>query len=114
MMALSPRGRLFLRRFAQNRPAVASAWLLLALALAAFLTGALQAVLGLSTDTVDLYHRLAAPSLAHPLGTDELGRDLLLRLLEGGRISLVIGFAATLVAMTVLPSPPVVVPRKML
>lgn len=43
--------------------------------------------------SVDLLHRLAGPSPAHPLGTDELGRDMLLRLLEGGRISLAIGIA---------------------
>ena len=53
---------------------------------------------GIDPDTVDLYHRLAAPSLLHPLGTDELGRDLLLRLIEGGRVSLLVGIVAALVA----------------
>ncbi len=38
------------------------------------------------------------PSLLHPLGTDELGRDVLLRLLAGGRVSLTIGIAAALAA----------------
>jgi peptide/nickel transport system permease protein len=47
---------------------------------------------------VDLIDRFAAPSAAHPLGTDELGRDMLLRLLEGGRVSLAIGIAAALTA----------------
>jgi peptide/nickel transport system permease protein len=98
VIALTPNGRLFARRYAQNRAAVASAWLLLALALAAFLSGALQAALGFATDAVDLHHRLAAPSLTHPLGTDELGRDLMLRLLEGGRISLEVGIAGALAA----------------
>jgi peptide/nickel transport system permease protein len=42
----------------------------------------------------------AAPSLAHPFGTDDLGRDLLARNLYGGRISLAVGFAAMLIAMT--------------
>ena len=39
--------------------------------------------------------------MAHPLGTDELGRDLLLRLLEGGRVSLTIGIAAALAAAAI-------------
>ncbi len=50
---------------------------------------------------VDLADRLAGPSLAHPLGTDELGRDMLLRLLEGGRISLAIGVAAAAAAAAI-------------
>src|SRR5271170_1791040 len=58
------------------------------------------AALGLHADpsTVDLLDRFAGPSAAHPLGTDELGRDTLLRLLAGGRVSLTIGIAAALAA----------------
>lgn len=51
-----------------------------------------------SAAQVDLLHRLGGPSPLHPLGTDELGRDVLLRLLEGGRISLTIGIAAAIAA----------------
>ena len=43
----------------------------------------------------------SAPGGAHWLGTDTLGRDLLVRLLYGGRISLAVGLAATLVALTI-------------
>src|SRR5271155_1559733 len=50
---------------------------------------------------VDLLDRFAGPSAAHPLGTDELGRDTLLRLLEGGRVSLAIGIAAALAAAAI-------------
>lgn len=41
------------------------------------------------------------PSIEHWFGTDTLGRDLLSRTLYGGRISIAVGFAATLVAMTI-------------
>src|SRR5580704_17076433 len=58
------------------------------------------AALALHADpgAVDLLDRFAGPSTSHPLGTDELGRDLLLRLLEGGRVSLTVGVAAALAA----------------
>ncbi|MCU0560942.1 MAG: ABC transporter permease [Desulfobacterales bacterium] len=52
----------------------------------------------------DLLARLAPPfwqeggSLAHPLGTDNLGRDVLVRILYGSRVSLMVGFASVLVA----------------
>ena len=71
---------------------------LIILALAAFAAPLLVAATGADPDKVDLYQRLAAPSLAHPLGTDEIGRDLLLRLLAGGRVSLLVGFTAALAA----------------
>lgn len=51
------------------------------------------------TDT-DIRNRLAAPFAGpHILGTDPLGRDILARLMNAGRISLSVGFAATLLAM---------------
>lgn len=47
----------------------------------------------------DQSERLVAPSWKHPFGTDFMGRDLLSRMLWGSRISLSIGFAATLIAV---------------
>jgi peptide/nickel transport system permease protein len=49
----------------------------------------------------ELARRLEAPSLAHPLGLDELGRDILARLLQGARISLMVGLAVVSVSSTV-------------
>jgi peptide/nickel transport system permease protein len=47
---------------------------------------------------IDLHNVTAAPSLAHPLGTDELGRDFLTRLLFGGRVSLLVGVCSMSIA----------------
>jgi peptide/nickel transport system permease protein len=49
-------------------------------------------------DALDLAHRREAPSLAHWLGTDDLGRDLLARVLSGGRVSLAVGLLSAAVA----------------
>jgi peptide/nickel transport system permease protein len=50
--------------------------------------------------TQELARRLEAPSLSHPLGLDELGRDILARLLQGARISLMVGLAVVSVSST--------------
>jgi peptide/nickel transport system permease protein len=52
----------------------------------------------LDTHTVDFDEALAAPSLAHPMGTDEVGRDLLARVVHGLRLSLLVSLGAATVA----------------
>jgi peptide/nickel transport system permease protein len=49
----------------------------------------------------ELPRRLEAPSLSHPFGLDELGRDILARLMRGARISLLVGLAVVSVSSTV-------------
>lgn len=49
----------------------------------------------------DIKNRLQPPSLAHPMGTDELGRDEFTRVLYGGRVSLTIGIAAMALGLSV-------------
>ncbi len=78
--------RLALRRFRRNPVAAASVAVLAVLVLSAIFAPAIEALLGPGASDVDLLNRFAAPSAAHPLGTDELGRDLLVRLLYGGRV----------------------------
>lgn len=72
--------------------------LLGAVAAASFAGPLLANSLGIDATGVDLLDRLSEPSPTHPLGTDELGRDVLLRLLAGGRVSLLIGLAAAVTA----------------
>lgn len=72
-----------------------------ALALACLASSWILAALGLDPAETDLLARLAGPSAAHPLGTDDLGRDLLARLLSGGRVSIVVGLSAAVIAATI-------------
>lgn len=53
-----------------------------------------------ATDHLNFIAILAPPSANHPFGTDDLGRDLFVRTLYGGRISLAVGFTAMLIAIT--------------
>src|SRR5437763_5111668 len=50
---------------------------------------------------IDFNARMQTPSWTHPFGTDDLGQDLLARMLYGGRISLAVGLSAMTVAMLV-------------
>lgn len=52
-------------------------------------------------NAIDVIDAFALPSREHPLGTDELGRDVLARLMVGGRITLQVGFVAMLVALVI-------------
>ena len=85
------------RRFRKHRLAVASAVVLATLILAVLFGPLLWPV---PIDEIDFTARLQGPSWEHPLGTDDLGQDLLARILYGGRISLSVGFTAMLVAVT--------------
>lgn len=82
------------RRFLRHRLAVASLLVLATLGVLAAAAPLVERALGVDAFTADLYKRLQGPSLAHPLGTDEIGRDHLVRLLYGGQVSLTVGLIA--------------------
>lgn len=86
------------RRFRRHRLAVMSAAILVAMVLAILLGPLLWNV---PINEIDFTARLKGPSWQHPLGTDDLGQDLLARILYGGRISLAVGLAAMVVAIVV-------------
>jgi peptide/nickel transport system permease protein len=91
-------GREAWRRFRRHRLAVAGGAILIAMTLAVLLAPLFWNV---AINDIDFTARLKGPSWGHPLGTDDLGQDLLARVLYGGRISLSVGLSAMAVAITV-------------
>lgn len=92
---------LALRRFRRHRLAIVSAGILLTMVVLVIIAPLFEQLLGVGANDVDLYKRMLPPSSEHPLGTDELGRDVLLRLLYGGRVSLFTGLTAAVFAATI-------------
>src|SRR5437899_127190 len=86
------------RRFRRHRLAIFG-MAVLAVMVAAVLLGPF--IYRVPIDEIDFKAKLKSPSWAHPLGTDDLGQDVLARMLYGGRISLAVGVAAMLIAITV-------------
>ncbi len=86
------------RRFRRHRLALAGALILAVIVLAVVLGPLLWQV---PINEIDFNARLMRPSWRHPLGTDDLGQDLLARMLYGGRISIAVGLAAMLIAIVV-------------
>jgi len=83
-------------RLRHHRAAVVSLWVLAAVILSALLGPILSPY---AYDAQELSQQYQAPSWEHPFGTDAHGRDLMTRVLRGGRISLAVGLVATLVSL---------------
>ena len=90
---------IFWARFVRHRPAVISAVVIALLGLASIFAGSIAMRDPLQ---IDMSHKFAPPlAKGHLLGADELGRDVLSRLLHAGRISLTVGLAAMAVTVIV-------------
>lgn len=81
----------FWRRFKRNRPAIAGGLIVLAVFVIALFAPMLSPY---DPAYIDVEKILTGPTQAHPLGTDELGRDIVSRMIWGSRISLLVGFVA--------------------
>jgi len=86
------------RRFKHNKLAFIGAIVVLVLATMAI---AAPLVAPFSPTSIDIKNVLSPPSATHPFGTDDLGRDVLSRMIYGSRISLSVGFVAVGIAITI-------------
>jgi peptide/nickel transport system permease protein len=84
------------RRFARNRLSLAGAAVVVCLV---FVSVAAPLIAPYDPTVIDVYNVLSPPSSTHLLGTDELGRDLLSRIIWGSRVSLKVGFVAVGIAI---------------
>jgi peptide/nickel transport system permease protein len=81
-------------RLTRNRMAMVGA----AIVIAMFVLAIVAPLVGRDPGAIDIANRLQPPGLDYPLGTDDLGRDVLARILYGARISLLVGFVAVGIA----------------
>jgi peptide/nickel transport system permease protein len=84
------------RRFRKHKLAMAGAAVLLFFVFAV-IAGPL--IWRVDREAIDFAESMSGSSLKHPMGTDDLGRDILARVLYGGRISLAVGLVAMLIAI---------------
>jgi peptide/nickel transport system permease protein len=92
------------RRFRRSKLAVAAliyVALVTIIALAAPLIAERGRAVPFAPDDVNFTSRMQPPGARHHLGTDDLGRDVLARMIHGARISLTVGFLATLISLVV-------------
>jgi peptide/nickel transport system permease protein len=90
--------RLILKRFAKNRLSVIGAVTVLLLITIALFAPYISPY---DPTAIDVYNVLSPPGKSHLLGTDELGRDLLSRIIWGSRVSLKVGFIAVGIALMI-------------
>jgi peptide/nickel transport system permease protein len=88
----------FGRRLLRNRLASAGGAIIVFFFLVSALPGLFASH---APNRIDIVHILQAPSAEHPLGTDDLGRDVLARMARGARISLSVGFVAVGIAIAI-------------
>lgn len=92
-------GRIIFDRFIRNKAAIGGAIFLILLFVFCSLGPLFWQVDPKQQNILSISETLAPPSLAHPLGTDDVGRDTLARVIAGGRVSLSVGLTSMLMAI---------------
>ena len=92
-------GRIIFDRFVRNKAAIGGAVFLIVLFVFCFLGPLVWQVNPDQENILSVSETLAPPSLAHPFGTDDVGRDTLARAMAGGRVSLSVGLTSMLMAI---------------
>jgi len=90
-----------MHRLKQNKLAYICMIFFIALTLLCFCAPIVSWATGQSYESIDLELGAQGPTAQHWLGTDDLGRDLFIRILYGGRTSIGVGFAATIVSILI-------------
>ena len=99
--------QLFWRRFRADRWALVSAIFIILLILVAIFASQIVGLLGLqgpnvnNSNALDVFGSPTGPSSAHPMGVDQLGRDVFSRVIYGARVSLIVGIFGTLIAAVI-------------
>ena len=96
--AVASPNRLLWRRLLRHRLAQVSLAFLATLLILSLAAPLIAAARGVDPTATDLFRRFEPPTAQHWLGTDDLGRDLLQRLLDGGRVSLLVGLAGAILS----------------
>jgi len=95
-VARRPMWRLYLEQFLEHRMAVASLAIIVMFVSIALAADLISALIGIEPHAQDILNRLGPWTAANPLGTDEAGRDVMMRLIYGSRVSLGVAFISAI------------------
>jgi len=92
-------GRIIFDRFVRNRTAIVGAAFIIFLFLFCFAGPLIWRIDPNLNNVLDVNSTLAPPTIAHPFGTDDVGRDTMARFMSGGRVSLLVGLTSMLMSL---------------
>ena len=88
-------------RLKKNKLAMLGGIIVISILITCFVIAPILSWIGFDGNEQDLANKFAGPSTKNLLGTDQLGRDLLMRVLQGGQISLLVAIMATMLTVTI-------------